>query len=208
MGHAEIIRKRGTHVPHIPIVIETGMGTIRAELYEDSAPGTVANFLRYIDAGFFDEGRFHRTVRLDNNANSNLKTDNADAGIATSDDGAMPNDAITIEVIQGGINAAHIPEQFPAIALERTRDTSLAHQDGTLSMARRTPDSAVSDFFICINDQPSLDFGGQRNVDGQGFAAFGGVTDGMDVVRAIQQAPSEGQQLAPPVPIISIRRAE
>jgi peptidyl-prolyl cis-trans isomerase A (cyclophilin A) len=75
-----------------------------------------------------------------------------------------------------------------------------------ISMARSTPDSAVSDFFICIGDQPSLDFGGTRNPDGQGFAAFGRVIRGMDVVRAIQTAPAEGQKLTPPVPIVSARR--
>ena len=73
-------------------------------------------------------------------------------------------------------------------------------------MARSTPDSAVSDFFICIGDQPSLDFGGARNADGQGFAAFGRVIRGMDVVRAIQASPAEGQKLAPPIRIVSVRR--
>jgi peptidyl-prolyl cis-trans isomerase A (cyclophilin A) len=73
-------------------------------------------------------------------------------------------------------------------------------------MARLTPDSAVSDFFICIGDQPELDFGGQRNPDGQGFAAFGTVTSGMDVVRAIQRSPADGQSLDPPVTITRIAR--
>jgi peptidyl-prolyl cis-trans isomerase A (cyclophilin A) len=75
-----------------------------------------------------------------------------------------------------------------------------------ISMARSTPDSAVSDFFICIGDQPSLDFGGARNADGQGFAAFGRVIRGMDAVRAIQAAPAEGQKLVPPIRIVSVRR--
>ena len=79
---------------------------------------------------------------------------------------------------------------FPAIALERTNVTGLLHKDGVISMARGAPDSATSGWFICINDQPSLDFGGQRNPDGQGFAAFGRVVSGMDVVRKIQAAPS------------------
>ena len=193
-------------MPNVPVVIETPVGTIEADLYEDSAPGTVANFLYYVDSGLFNGGRFHRTVTLANNSNSNLKTEVADSGIAESEDSAMPNDAVAIEVIQGGIDPSRTAEQRPAIALERTSDTGLAHLDGTLSMGRRTADSAISDFFICINDQPSLDFGGRRNVDGQGFAAFGRVIAGMDVVREIQIAPADGQQLQPPVAITSIRR--
>ena len=75
-------------------------------------------------------------------------------------------------------------------------------------MARAGPDTATSSFFICIGDQPSLDFGGRRNPDGQGFAAFGRVTRGMDVVRAIQRSPAEGQRLSPPVPIVGIVRVQ
>jgi peptidyl-prolyl cis-trans isomerase A (cyclophilin A) len=66
-------------------------------------------------------------------------------------------------------------------------------------MARFTPDSAVSDFFICINDQPALDFGGKRNPDGQGFAAFGHVIEGMDIVRRIHEQPADGQSLDPAI---------
>ena len=94
----------------------------------------------------------------------------------------------------------------PAIALERTSVTGLRHRDGALSMARSGPDTAQSSFFICINDQPSLDFGGQRNKDGQGFAAFGRVTRGMDVVRRIQASPAEKQALSPPIAIVRVRR--
>jgi peptidyl-prolyl cis-trans isomerase A (cyclophilin A) len=110
-------------------------------------------------------------------------------------------------VIQGGINAVYPREGGTPIPLERTSETGLRHVDGAISMARFTPDSAVSDFFICINDQPELDFGGRRNPDGQGFAAFGVVTSGMNVVRAIQVAPHEAQKLTPPVTINKIRRA-
>ena len=97
-------------------------------------------------------------------------------------------------------------EEHAPIPLERTRDTGLRHRDATLSMARLGPDSATSDFFICIGDQPSLDFGGARNPDGQGFAAFGRVVSGMDVVRKIQSAPAAGQKLTPPVAIVRARR--
>jgi len=192
----------------VDIVLETMLGTIVVRLDAVHAPSTADNFLFYVDGGFYDGGRFHRTVRLDNNANANLRAEAIGAGIdASADRRQLPNDAIAIEVIQGGIDPARAADQRPAIALERTRDTGLRHRDGTISMARLTPDSAVSDFFICINDQPELDFGGQRNPDGQGFAAFGQVTAGMDVVRAIQAAPANGQALDPPVAITRAYRS-
>jgi peptidyl-prolyl cis-trans isomerase A (cyclophilin A) len=110
-------------------------------------------------------------------------------------------------VIQGGPTAQRAKQGFPPVPLERTSQTGLSHKDGVISMARDAPDTAASDFFICIGDQPSLDFGGMRNPDGQGFAAFGHVVKGMDVVRKIQAAPAEGQRLTPPVTILKARRA-
>jgi peptidyl-prolyl cis-trans isomerase A (cyclophilin A) len=108
---------------------------------------------------------------------------------------------VKIEVIQAGIDPARERDGFPAIPLERTSVTGILHKDGTISMARAGPGTATSDFFICIGDQPSLDFGGARNPDGQGFAAFGRVVSGMDVVRAIHGAPAEGETLTPPITI-------
>lgn len=163
----------------VRVVFQTDKGEIEMELDEARAPQTVRNFLFYVEGGFFEGGVFHRTVKPDN----------------------QPNNKVKIEVIQGGINPARESEQRPAIPLERTNVTGLKHKDGTLSMARDTPDTAVSDFFICIGDQPELDFGGKRNPDGQGFGAFGRVVKGMDVVRAIQKAPADGQKLTPPVKI-------
>jgi peptidyl-prolyl cis-trans isomerase A (cyclophilin A) len=193
----------GESAPAI-VRIETDLGDIRVTLATREAPGTSANFLRYVDAGLYDGGRFHRTVRLDNQSNANLKKEAIGAGIDPAADRAqLPNDTIAIEVIQGGINPDREAELGVPIPLERTSETGLSHVDGTISMARLTPDSAVSDFFLCINDQPVLDFGGQRNPDGQGFAAFGRVIEGMDVVRAIQNQPSDGQRLDP---LVTIRR--
>lgn len=168
----------------IHVLIETELGNIEVAVDHDHAPITAANFLRYVDGGFYDGGRFHRTVTPDN----------------------QPNDTIRIEVIQGGVNPDRQAEAGPPIALERTSETGLAHRDGTISMARFTPDSAVSDIFICIQDQPVLDFGGMRNPDGQGFAAFGQVVAGMDVVRQIQGRPAEGQRLEPPISIVRAQR--
>jgi peptidyl-prolyl cis-trans isomerase A (cyclophilin A) len=185
----------------IPIRIDTEFGTIHAELYDSEAPITTTNFLHYVEEGLYDRGRFHRTVTADNNANSNL--DLTEEEIASRQ---VPNDSVAIQVIQASVNPDREDDLDGPIPLERTSETGLKHLDGTLSMARSTPNSAVSDFFICINDQPELDFGGRRNPDGQGFAAFGRVTEGMDVVRTIQAQPARGQILDPPVSIIRLDR--
>lgn len=192
----------------VDVVLETAFGDITIRLDEAHAPGTVENFLFYVDGGFYDGGRFHRTVTADNNSNSNLHGDEIGNGIDPgADRSKMPNDTISIQVIQGGVNPERSDDLRPAITLERTSDTGLRHLDATISMARFTPDSAVSDFFLCIGDTPELDFGGQRNPDGQGFAAFGQVVEGMDVVRTIQHQPANGQSLEPVVPILRARRS-
>jgi peptidyl-prolyl cis-trans isomerase A (cyclophilin A) len=168
--------------------IHTEQGVIEAELYSDKAPITVANFLKYVEEGHYTGGQFHRTVKL--------KPDN------------QPNNEVKIEVIQGGTNPALAEKGWPAIDLERTRDTGLKHLDGTLSMARAGADTATSDFFICIGAQPDLDYGGKRNPDGQGFAAFGRVTKGLDVVKKIQTAPADGQKLTPAIRILKVERLQ
>lgn len=166
------------------VVVETEMGSFELEVDVDRAPVTAANFLRYVDGGHYGGGSFHRTVHADN----------------------QPNDSIRIAVIQGSRNRESAAGSFPGIPLERTSETGLAHLEGTVSMARGGPDTATHSFFICIGDEPSLDYGGMRNADGQGFAAFGRVVAGMDVVRAIHRAPYEGQRLAPPVGIVRAYR--
>ncbi|MXW70832.1 MAG: peptidylprolyl isomerase [Acidobacteria bacterium] len=170
----------------VRVVIETEMGAFELEVDVGRAPRTASNFLRYLDGGHYDGGTFFRTVHADN----------------------QPGDSIRIAVIQGGRNPDAAADPFPAIALERTSETGLRHVDGAVSMGRTGPDTATDSFFICIGDQPSLDFGGMRNPDGQGFAAFGRVIDGMDVVRAIHAAPYEAQRLTPPVEIGRAYRKE
>ena len=167
------------------VSIETELGKIEVEIDSIHAPLTAANFLRYVDLGFYRFGRFHRTVRPDN----------------------QPADKVKIAVVQAGLDSLRVKD-FPPVALERTRTTGLPHKDGTISMARDEPNTATSDFFICIGDQPALDFGGKRNPDGQGFAAFGRVMLGMDVVRKIHAAPAAGQRLEPPIRIIDIARKQ
>jgi peptidyl-prolyl cis-trans isomerase A (cyclophilin A) len=165
--------------------VETSLGTIVLEVDAKRAPATAANFLKYVDAGHYNGGTFHRTVTMGN----------------------QPDSPVKIEVIQAGVAEAHAKQGFGAIALERTSVTGLKHTDAAISMARGAPDSATSGWFICINDQPELDFGGKRNPDGQGFAAFGRVVDGMDVVRKIHTSPNKTlQQLTPPIQILKVTR--
>jgi peptidyl-prolyl cis-trans isomerase A (cyclophilin A) len=166
------------------VVIFTDIGEIEVEVDSLRAPVTSENFLFYVDAGHFDGGQFHRTVTLDN----------------------QPQNDVKIEVVQASVAETRKSEGRLPISLERTTATGLSHLDGTISMARDGADSATSSFFLCIGDQPELDFGGRRNPDGQGFAAFGRVVRGMDVVRKIQASPREEQRLTPPVRIRSARR--
>jgi len=181
---ALLVRVAAPRSGRFPVVIETTRGTITVLVDSARAPISATNFLRYVDSLAYNGGRFHRAVTMQN----------------------QPSDTVRIEVIQGGPKASRVGARFASIPLERTRDTGLRHRDGTLSMARGGADSATSDFFICIGDQPALDFGGHRNLDGQGFAAFGSVTGGMDVVRAIQRSPVTAQAITPPVQIVRIRR--
>ena len=168
--------------------LETPLGVIDLAIDTKRAPMTAANFLKYVDGGFYDGGRFHRATRPDNYTP------------------APPNRPM-MEVIQAGINPARRVEAFPPIPLERTSVTGLKHVAGTVSMARApAADSARSDFFICLDGQPSLDFGGLRFDDGQGAAAFGRVVAGIDVVRKIQQQAVQKQALTPPVPITKASR--
>jgi peptidyl-prolyl cis-trans isomerase A (cyclophilin A) len=191
-GHTAAVCGQAGSGGAVRVRVQTELGDIVLELDPKRAPGTTANFLRYVDAGHYDGGTFHRTVKMDN----------------------QPESPVKIEVIQAGVNPERAKDGFAAIPLERTSVTGLAHKDGAVSMARGAPDSASSGWFICINDQPSLDFGGARNPDGQGFAAFGRVASGMDVVRKIQQAPSstnrsnntEAQRLTPPIRILKVTR--
>ena len=147
------------------IAFKTSKGDIIIELYNQIAPITVDNFLRHLDGGYYDGSSFYRTVTHQND-----------------------NGSPKIEVIQGGLG--DIDKPFPAISHESTNITKLKHEDGTISMSRGEVNSATSDFFICIGSQQGLDFGGERNNDGQGFAAFGKVIEGMDIVRDINGMPS------------------
>jgi len=178
--------------------IETALGSVDIAIDAKHAPITAANFLKYVDAKLFDGGRFHRVTRPDNYT-------------------PAPPDRPAMAIIQGGIDPARRSEGFPAIPLERTSVTGLRHVVGTVSMARGAQaDTARSDFFICLDEQPSLDFGGRRFDDAQGAAAFGRVVKGLDVVRRIQEQPTSKdadtpmgrQTLTAPVTITRMSRIQ
>lgn len=172
------------------VVFETGKGNIEIEVDAAHAPLTAANFLKYVDGGFYDEGAVNRAVRPDNTVRHDVE----------------------IQVIQFQIARARQRDQFPPVALERTSVTGLKHVDGAVSMARNGPDTATGSFSIVIGDQPEMDFGGKRNPDGQGFAVFGRVIRGMEVVKAIQASPTGPrgpygpESLTPPIAIVKAYR--
>lgn len=171
---------REAPIPEKPrVLIQTAVGDVEVELAAKQAPRTVENFLRLVHLGYYSDGIFFRTVTATN----------------------QPDNPIKIAVVQARAAESHASELPPPIPLERTSTTGLKHLDGTISMARDGPDTAQDHVFFCIGDQPELDFGGKRNPDGQGFAAFGKVTQGMDVIRKIHDSKAEGQSLAPPIAI-------
>jgi len=172
------------------VAVTTGQGVIMLALAADKAPITAANFLRYVDAGRFDGSSFYRAVRSRGAPGAGL--------------------------IEGGLQNAP-GKLFPPIAHESTTMTGLSHENGTISMARYAPGTATADFFICAGPAAYLDAHPGAPGDNAGYAAFGRVTQGMDVVRAILALPTngvarnpamQGQILSPPVPILAMRRAE
>lgn len=166
------------------IVFKTSFGEVVCELYPDKAPITVSNFLRYVDEERLDSACFYRVVTIRN----------------------QPHNDIKIEVVQGGLFDDEHPLMLAPIVHETTKQTGILHSDGVISMARNQPGTATSEFFICIGNQPELDFGGMRNPDGQGFAAFGKVIKGMDVIRRVQKQGNSNQMLNNKVSIESVRR--
>ncbi len=174
----------------VRVAMVTSLGNIELELYPAEAPVTAGNFLRLVDGGHLRGATFYRVV-------------------SPANDNGSP----VISVIQGGIAGTAGP--FPPVEHETTTDTGLLHLDGSISMARSDIGTATTEFFICVGDQPALDYGGTRAGDGQGFAVFGRVVAGMDVVRAIHATPADapteleyfrGQLLQEPVEIESLTR--
>jgi peptidyl-prolyl cis-trans isomerase A (cyclophilin A) len=174
----------------VRVRLETDAGPIMLELDHRHAPITTENFVHYVDQHRFDGTIFYRTSHTPHDAQHGF--------------------------IQGGIRHNY-RLLFPPIPLEPTSRTGLLHRDGTISMARTTPDSAMGDFVISIGAQPGMDAGPHGPGDHLGYATFGRVVEGMDVVRRIHASPTDpntgsgsmrGEMLSAPVHIISARRAD
>lgn len=163
-------------------LIITEDASIEIELYPDNAPITVHNFMQYCIEGRYKNSTFYRSVRNNN----------------------QPDEKYKIQVLQGGLKDDFHPLMWDPIKHESSNETGILHRNGIFSMARNEPGSATSEFFICIGDNPELDYGGKRNPDGQGFAAFGKVISGMDAVDRYWQMPTKGQYLDPEIKILDI----
>ena len=170
--------------PHV--LIETNFGDIEVEVYPDKAPKSVAAFLSYVDSGFYRKSSFYRVLKEENQPSASFKS----------------------ELIQGGIWQTNYKKgvSLPGIPHEPTNKTGILHKNGTLSLARTTLGTASSEFFICVGDQPAYDYGGDANPDRKGFAAFGKVFKGMDIVRKIHQQPDNEESFYPPIEISDIKR--
>jgi len=178
-----IVALAGGCSPENPtVIIQTNRGEIVIEIYSKEAPLTANNFITNCTNEVYRNSLFYRVVNQDN----------------------QENDSVKIDVIQGGLFEDSLIKNFPLIPHESTRFTRLKHLNGTVSMARLEPGTASTEFFICIGDQPELDFGGKRNPDGQGFAAFGKVIQGMDIVEQIHSLDVPDQYLEKPVSITNI----
>ena len=171
----------------IPVLLETELGTFTIAVDVEHAPITGASFLEYVEGGHLDHAIAYRIVTMANQ---------------------KPETVHKIEVVQWGLRASEEkPAPFPHIAHETTEVSGLRHKNMTVSMARFAPGSAGSEFFICIGDQPQLDFGGMRNPDGQGFAAFGEVTEGQDTVLRLFAKAEAGEYLDTPLRFTKVSKA-
>ena len=165
------------------VTMQTNFGLIEIELYNEKAPITVSNFLQYINQNRYEDFHFYRTVTIENQSTNQQK----------------------IEVIQGGLGLNNHPLRLDPIKHENTNITGLKHINGSISMARIEPGSADSEIFICINNQPELDYGGKRNPDGQGFATFGKVINGFQVIKKIHNQKNKNQMLINPISVKFIK---
>ena len=170
--------------PHV--IIQTAAGDIEVELYPRQAPKTAGAFLSYVDSGFYKNASFYRVLNEDNQV----------TGAAISN------------LIQGGIWKTNHAKavSVPGVPHEPTSQTHILHTNGVISLARDKPGTGTTEFFICVGDQPGFDYGGENNPDGQGYAAFGKVIKGMDVVRTIYHSPENNQRFTPPIQIDNISR--
>jgi peptidyl-prolyl cis-trans isomerase A (cyclophilin A) len=174
-------RKQGDPV----VEIETKYGNVEVELYASKAPKTVAAFLANVDKGLYKGASFYRVLNEDN----------------------QPSNAMKSKLVQGGIYKSNRSKDgIPLIPHETTRQTGITHTNGVISMARLEPGTASTEFFICLGDQHGFDYGGANNEDGQGYAAFGKVIKGMEIVHKIYNQNESDQSFDPPIHIFNISR--
>ena len=172
------------NTPHV--LIRTAAGDIEVELYPQKAPKTAGAFLSYVDSGWYKNGSFYRVLSEDN----------------------QPSGSGAVKLIQGGIWQTNHTRaaSLPGVPQETTRQTGILHTDGVLSLARTGPGTATTEFFICLGDQPGYDYGGADSPDSLGYATFGKVVKGMEVVRSIYGYRQNNQIFTPTIPIIDITR--
>jgi len=168
--------------PHVVIITE--LGNFEVELYPQKAPKTVAAFLRFVDSGYYERSSFYRVLNNNN----------------------QPSDANKTELIQGGIWKNGKKVKASKVPHESTATTGILHTTGTISLARLEVGTASTEFFICIGKQPGLDYGGDNNADKQGYAAFGKVVKGMEIVMKISEKEDSEQYFDEPIFIQNIRR--
>jgi peptidyl-prolyl cis-trans isomerase A (cyclophilin A) len=168
--------------PHVEI--KTRSGDIEVELFPDNAPKSVAAFLSYVDSGYYKNASFYRALNEDNQPTGNAET----------------------AMIQGGIWKTKHGMKIPGIPHESTQQTKLTHTNGTISLARQAPGTANTEFFICIGDQKGFDYGGTNNPDGEGYAAFGKVVKGMDIIKQFYIQPTYGDLLQQQIEILNVVR--
>ena len=177
-------KQERTGNPHV--VIETQFGDIELELFADNAPKTVQAFLSYIDSGWYERCNFYRVLHFDN----------------------QPSNAPKSLLIQGGIWKSNYKQAIAVkgIPHESTRETGIKHLEGVISLARAEPGTAGTEFFICLDKEPGLDFGGENVPDRMGYSAFGKVVKGMAIVRKIHGKKERNQYFDPLITIFSINR--
>ncbi len=182
------------------MVLETELGNLELDLYVSKAPLSTGSFLAHVDQGLYEGAAFYRVVNPGN--------DNGSPKISVIQGGLID--------LTNGVGSLVSDQGLPPVAHESTKDTGIKHSDGVLSMARpQASDGSANTFFICVGAQPALDFGAGRYRDKRGFAAFGKVSKGMDLVRKIYKMDSSGpttvayyknQALLNPVKIIKAYR--
>jgi peptidyl-prolyl cis-trans isomerase A (cyclophilin A) len=168
------------------VCVDTALGRLTLEVFSRRAPLTAANFLGYVDGRHLDGCSIYRIVTPYNQ---------------------HPPPPVGAAVVQWGMGLGeHAPRPLAPVVHEPTSVTGLTHCDGAVSLARLAPGTGSSEFFFCIGDQPQLDFGGRRHPDGEGFAVFGQVVSGEDVLSQIYARAEASHLLLRPIPIREVRR--